>query len=571
MIQDNVVKLIQPGAFSDPLTEVLREGARALLAQAVEAEVAAFLAGHANKHTEDGRQRLVRHGHRRERAIMTGLGPVAGRAPRVRDRTGAGEGRIRFTSAILPPYARCSKSLGVLIPILYLKGISSGDFEDALQALLGPDAGGLSASSIARLKDAWSDEHARWSKRNLSAKRYVYVWVDGIHVQARLEEDAQCLLVIIGATPEGKKELVGLTDGVRESAQACTELLLDLKRRGLSIGPELAVADGALGFWQALEEVWPKTPGQRCWVHKTANVLNKLPKSLQAKAKRALQDIWMAETRTDALVAFDAFVETYGVKYDKAVACLVKNREALLAFYDFPAEHWKHLRTTSPIESTFATIRHRTVRAKGCLSNKTALAMIFKLAEAAEKGWRRLDGHHQLPKVILGVTFTNGIEGVIPARLRPDPLGRSSKRLTTTGCKWVSANARRYKAIEKRLSALARTHAPADDDPWRGRDRRADLCRSHGRSGSLPVLTPGGGAFWSDAAQAPVRRDRWEGAHLPDRGSWCARGPRRGCQRDPHAGCEGIGSEELGPAGRPTGWHEEGKGGAGPQVGCRVA
>ena len=412
MSQDNVVKLIQPGAFSDPLSEVLREGARALLAQAVEAEVAAFLGSHADKQTQDGRQRLVRHGHRPERKIVTGLGPVPVRAPRVRDRTGAGEGRIRFTSAILPPYARRSKSLEVLIPILYLKGISSGDFEDALAALLGKDAGGLSASSIARLKEAWSDEHARWSKRDLSAKRYVYFWVDGIHVQARLEEDAQCLLVIIGATPEGKKELVGLTDGVRESAQSWTELLLDLKRRGLSIGPELAVADGALGFWQALEEVWPKTRGQRCWVHKTANVLNKLPKSLQAKAKRALQDIWMAETRTDALVAFDAFVETYGVKCDKAVACLVKNRKALLAFYDFPAEHWKHLRTTNPIESTFATIRHRTVRAKGCLSNKTALAMIFKLAEAAEKGWRRLDGHHQLPKVILGVTFTNGIEGV---------------------------------------------------------------------------------------------------------------------------------------------------------------
>ena len=412
MSQDNVVKLIQPGAFSDPLSEVLREGARALLAQAVEAEVAAFLGSHADKQTQDGRQRLVRHGHRPERKVVTGLGPVPVRAPRVRDRTGAGEGRIRFTSAILPPYARRSKSLEVLIPILYLKGISSGDFEDALAVLLGKDAGGLSASSIARLKEAWSDEHARWSKRDLSAKRYVYFWVDGIHVQARLEEDAQCLLVIIGATPEGKKELVGLTDGVRESAQSWTELLLDLKRRGLSIGPELAVADGALGFWQALEEVWPKTRGQRCWVHKTANVLNKLPKSLQAKAKRALQDIWMAETRTDALVAFDAFVETYGVTYDKAVACLVKNREALLAFYDFPAEHWKHLRTTNPIESTFATIRHRTVRAKGCLSNKTALAMIFKLAEAAEKGWRRLDGHHQLPKVILGVTFTNGIEGV---------------------------------------------------------------------------------------------------------------------------------------------------------------
>src|SRR5215216_6727103 len=309
MIQDNVVKLIQPAEFSDPLTEVLREGARALLAQAVEAEVAAFLSGHADRQTEDGRQRLVRHGHRPARKIVTGLGPVAVRAPRVRDRTGAGEGRIRFTSTILPPYARRSKSLEVLIPILYLKGISSGDFEDALAALLGTDAGGLSASSIARLKDAWSDEHARWSKRDLSAKRYV--WVDGIHVQARLEADAQCLLVIIGATPEGQKELVGLTDGVRESAQSWRELLLDLRRRGLSIGPELAVADGALGFWQAVEEVWPKTRGQRCWVHKTANVLNKLPKSLQAKAKRALQEIWMAETKKDALVAFDAFVETW--------------------------------------------------------------------------------------------------------------------------------------------------------------------------------------------------------------------------------------------------------------------
>src|SRR3954449_11875087 len=412
MIQDNVAKLIQPEAFSDPLTEVLREGARALLAQAVEAEVAAFLSGHANRQTEDGRQRLVRHGHRPERKIMTGLGPVAVRAPRVRDRTGAGEGRIRFTSAILPPYARRSKSLEVLIPILYLRGISSGDFEDALAALLGPDAGGLSASSIARLKDAWSDEHVRWSKRDLSAKRYIYFWVDGIHVQARLEDSAQCLLIIIGATPEGRKELVGLTDGVRESAQSWRELLLDLKRRGLSIGPELAVADGALGFWQALEEVWPQTRGQRCWVHKTANVLNKLPKRQQPKAKRAMQEIWMAETKKDALAAFDAFVETWGVKYDKAVECLIKDRDALLAFYDFPAEHWKHLRTTNPIESTFATIRHRTVRAKGCLSNKTALAMVFKLAQAAEKSWRRLDGHNQLPKIILGAKFTDGMEVV---------------------------------------------------------------------------------------------------------------------------------------------------------------
>jgi putative transposase len=411
--QDNVIKLAQPGTFSDPLTEILRNGARALLAHAVEAEVAGFLGTHADKLTGDGRARLVRHGHLPEREIVTGIGPVAVRCPRVRDRTADGGERIRFSSAILPPYARRSKSLEVLIPILYLKGVSTGDFEEALVALLGKDTGGLSASTIGRLKEAWSDEHARWSKRDLSAKRYVYFWADGIHVQARLEDEAQCLLVIIGATPEGKKELVGLIDGVRESAQSWKELLLDLKRRGLSMGPELAVADGALGFWQALEEVWPKTRGQRCWMHKTANVLNKLPKSQQSKAKRALE-IWMAETKKDALAAFDAFVETWGVKYDKAVECLIKDREALLSFYDFPAEHWKHLRTTNVIESSFATIRHRTVRSKGCLSNKTALAMIFKLAEAAEKSWRRLDGHNQLPKIILGVKFTDGIEAVRP-------------------------------------------------------------------------------------------------------------------------------------------------------------
>jgi len=412
MDENNVVRLTEPGTFVDGLTEVLRNGARKLLTQAVEAEVADFLGRHSDLVTEEGRQRLVRHGHLPEREIMTGIGPVAVRAPRVRDRVGQAESRIRFSSAILPPYARRTKSLEVLIPMLYLKGISTGDFEEALSALLGKDAVGLSASTIARLKDAWADEHVRWSRRDLSTKRYVYFWVDGIHVQARLEEEAQCLLVIVGATPEGKKEFVGFTDGVRESAQSWRELLLDLRRRGLTIGPKLAVADGALGFWKALEEVWPSTRGQRCWVHKTANVLNKLPKSQQPKAKTAVREIWMAETKKDALKAFDAFVETYSVKYQSAVDCLIKDRETLLAFYDFPAEHWKHLRTSNPIESTFATIRHRTVRTKGCLSNKTALAMIFKLAQAAEKTWRRLDGQNQLPKVILNVTFNDGIEVV---------------------------------------------------------------------------------------------------------------------------------------------------------------
>jgi putative transposase len=409
---DNVTKLIQPGAFDDPLTEVLRNGARALLAQAIEAEVADFLAKHAAFKTADGRARVVRHGHLPEREVMTGIGPVAVRQPRVRDRGADAEnvGRIRFTPSILPPYARRSKSLEVLIPILYLKGISTGDFEDALAALLGNEAPGLSASTIARLKEAWIDEHNRWKRRELSARRYVYVWADGIHLQARLEDEKQCILVLIGATPEGKKELIGFTDGARESAQDWRELLLDLKARGIANAPKLAVADGALGFWKAVGEVWPSTVEQRCWVHKTANVLNKLPKSQQPKAKRSLQEIWMAETRADAAEAFDAFIAAYELKYEKAAECLLKDREALLAFYDFPAEHWKHLRTSNPIESTFATVRHRTIRSKGCLSNSTALAMVFKLAEAAQKSWRRLDGHNQLPKLVLGAKFNDGLE-----------------------------------------------------------------------------------------------------------------------------------------------------------------
>ena len=412
MTDTNVIKLAQPGTFTDSLTEILRNGAHALLAQAIELEVANFKGRYADLKTAAGRQRLVRHGHLPKREIMTGIGPVAVRQPRVRDREPSEGERIRFSSSILPPYARRTKSLEVLIPILYLKGISTGDFEEALGALLGKDTGGLSASTIGRLKEAWADEHARWLDRDLSGKRYVYFWVDGIYVQARLEDDAQCLLVIIGATAEGKKELVGLADGIRESAQSWKELLLDLQRRGLTIGPQLAVADGALGFWKAIDQVWPKTYAQRCWVHKTANVLNKLPKSLQARAKRALQDIWMAETRQDADAAFDGFIECYGLKYEKAVECLSEDRVPLLAFYDFPAEHWKHLRTTNPIESTFATVRHRTIRSRGCLSNKTALAMIFKLAQAAEKSWHRLRGYDQLPKVICGVKFNDGIEVV---------------------------------------------------------------------------------------------------------------------------------------------------------------
>jgi putative transposase len=409
---DTVVKLIQPGNFSDQLTDILRNGAHALLAQAVEAEVGAFLCKHADLTTPEGHRRVVRHGHLPEREVMTGIGPVGVRQPRVRDRAAAAHDprRVRFTPSILPPYARRSKSIETLLPILYLKGISTGDLSDALAALLGKDAAGLSATTIGRLKDVWQDDHALWRKRDLSTKRYVYIWADGIHLEARLEDEKQCILVLIGATPEGRKELVGFTDGARESTHDWRDLLLDLKRRGLDGQPELVIADGALGFWKAAGEVWPTTREQRCWVHKTANVLARLPKSQQPKAKRALQEIWMAETKAGAEIAFGAFVESYEVKYDKAAQCLAKDRDTLLAFHDFPAEHWKHLRTTNPIESTFATVRHRTIRSKGCLSNRTALAMVFKIVEAAQKTWRRLDGHNQLPKVVRGVRFADGLE-----------------------------------------------------------------------------------------------------------------------------------------------------------------
>lgn len=414
MNEDSVVRLRHPGGFDDPLTEVLRHGARKMLAQAVEAEVASFIEAHLDRLTEDGRRRLVRHGHLPERAIQTGIGAIPVRQPRTRDRGVPGAERIRFSSSILPRYVRRTKSLEVVLPLLYLKGISTGDFEEALGSLLGADAVGLSATTIGRLKSGWVEEHERWQKRDLSAQRYVYFWADGVYFQARLEDDAQCVLVIIGATPEGRKELVGLIDGVRESVQSWRELLLDLKARGLEVAPELAVADGGLGFWGALREVYGKAREQRCWVHKTANVLNKLPASSQGKAKRALHEISMAETRKDAETAFDRFLEIYGKKFDKAAECLAKDRDVLLTFYDFPAEHWKHLRSSNPIESTFATVRHRTIRTKGCLSNMTALAMVFKLAEAAQRHWRRLDGHNQLPKVITGVKFADGIEVTDP-------------------------------------------------------------------------------------------------------------------------------------------------------------
>jgi transposase-like protein len=410
MREDTVVEFRQPGSIEeDPLTEVLRAGARQLLVQAVEAEVTSFVEAHGHLTDDLGRRRVVRHGYLPEREIQTGIGPVAVRCPRVRDRgIGAAGGKIHFSSAILPPYLRRTRSIEELLPWLYLKGISTGDFGEALAALLGPEAPGLSASTIARLKEVWQGELDRWQRRDLSTRRSVYFWADGVYFSPRLDQDKQCILVIIGADEYGRKELLAIADGYRESAQSWREVLLDLKRRGLTIGPELATGDGALGFWKALHEVYGQTREQRCWVHKTANVLNKLPKGLQPRAKQHLQEIWMAETRAAAEKAFDFFLEAYGPKYDKAAACLEKDRDVLLTFYDFPAEHWKHLRSTNPVESTFATVRHRTTKTKGCLSRKTAMTMVFKLCQSASKKWRRLDGSHQLAEIIKGVKFKDG-------------------------------------------------------------------------------------------------------------------------------------------------------------------
>ena len=407
----NIVALRQPDDIDDPLTNILRAGARQLLAQAVEIEVETFLATVKDLKLADGRARVVRHGYGPARTIATGIGPVEVARAKIRDRGAAGDSeRIRFSSAILPLWARRTRSLDALLPVLYLRGISTGDFQEALTALLGKDAPNLSPAVISRLTAEWQGEYERWQKRDLSARRYVYVWADGVFLQARMEDHGECMLVLIGATPEGKKELIGFQVGVRESAQSWRELLIDVKQRGLQIAPEIAVGDGALGFWKALDEVFPGTRHQRCWVHKTVNVLDKVPLSVQANMKKDLREVYWAPNRAAAEAAIDVFAEKYRAKYGRAVECLAKDRDALLAFYDFPAEHWDHLRTTNPIESVFATVRHRTVRTKGSLSSTTARLMVFKLVIAASKTWRRLKGTNQLPKVIAGVRFNDGIE-----------------------------------------------------------------------------------------------------------------------------------------------------------------
>jgi transposase-like protein len=351
----------------------------------------------------------VRNGHAPERELQTGIGPIPVRRPKIRDRGPDRSTRLRFTSAVLPAYLRRTKNVEELLPWLYLKGISTGQFDEALAALLGADARGLSATTVRRLTAVWQDEHERWQARDLSARRYVYLWADGVYFTPRLEHDRQCILVLIGADAQGRKELLAIEDGFRESAQSWRELLLRLRdQNGLVLDPELATGDAALGFWRALHEIWPKTRQQRCWVHKTANVLDQLPPSLQGKAKQDLHAIYEAESRAAAEKAFDHFEAKYRAKHDKAVSCLSKDREALLTFYDLPAEHWKHVRTTNPIESTFATIRLRTAKTKGCLSRKTALAMVFKLAKSAERHWRHLDGSDRLAQVIEGVRFRDG-------------------------------------------------------------------------------------------------------------------------------------------------------------------
>ena len=407
MSQDTVntldCRVVEESRFT--LEGLLREGARKMLQAAIENEVTEYIDAQACQVGDDGHRLVVRNGHLPERKIVTGIGPIPVKQPRVRDR----REDHQFTSKILPPFMRRIPSVDTLIPVLYLKGISTGDFSDALEAILGPNATGLSATNIVRLKEGWKEDYKAWAHRDLSSKRYVYFWADGIHFNVRLDTDRPCMLVIMGTLEDGTKELVAIQDGHRESKASWLELLRDLKARGLSQGPMLSVGDGALGFWRALEETYPESREQRCWVHKTANILDKLPKRVQVHAKSLIHEMYMAGTREDAKKAYNRFMVEYGKKWPKATECLKKDEKALFAFYDFPAEHWVHLRTTNPIESTFATVRHRTRQTKGCGSRLATLTMVFKLAREAEKCWRKLNGSKLILKVIKGVKFVDGV------------------------------------------------------------------------------------------------------------------------------------------------------------------
>lgn len=402
-----------PRESEDVLMSVLRDGARRMLTQAVELEVEDYIRRHAEQMDESGKRLVVRNGFMPERSIQTGIGDIAVRAPRINDRRIDESGqRIRFHSKLLPPYLRRTKAIEELIPWLYLKGVSTGDFSDALTALVGKDAPGLSASTVTRLKSVWTDEYKQWREESLGNRRFVYIWADGIYFNIRLGEDQRmCMLVIIGADSDGNKEVLAVEPGYRETTTSWKEILLRLRDRGLTVAPELAIADGALGFWAALDEVFPSTQGQRCWVHKTANVLDKLPKSKQPEAKGMLHEIYQAETRENAEKAFKRFIDVHEAKYPRAAECLAKDYDKLLAFYDFPAEHWRHIRSTNPIESTFATVRLRTKRTKGCGSAEATVAMTFKLLMDAKKGWRKLNGHKLLADVIdITVKFKDGLK-----------------------------------------------------------------------------------------------------------------------------------------------------------------
>ena len=406
MDTDNIFDFTGRDVISDALTDILKTGAQQLIKNAVEAELEDFLAPYAEKVTEDGHAAVVRNGHHPSRSVQTGIGPVNVRIPKVRSKTGK---PVTFRSTLVPPYIRKTKSLEAALPWLYLKGISSGEMGPALKVLLGPDAKGLSANTVSRLKKVWAKEYADWAQAPLDKDTWVYIWVDGIYSGLRGEEGKLCALVVVGVNTRGQKRFLAIEDGVRESTQSWREVLLKLKDRGMN-APKLAIGDGAMGFWAALEEVYPMVAQQRCWMHKTMNILNCFPKLSQPKAKQALHDIWRAETKEDAEKAFDLFVRTYEAKYPKATECLQKDHKELMEFFDFPAQHWQSIRTSNPIESAFATIRHRTKRSKGCLNRNGILHMMFKLGQCAEENWRRLRGFDYLAKVITGVKFKDGIE-----------------------------------------------------------------------------------------------------------------------------------------------------------------
>lgn len=402
MSNDNMISLQSP---EDPLNRLLKDGARQLLAQALEAELAQLLSEYAEKRDQHGRAAVVRNGYLPERTIQTGLGDINVKLPKVRDRSGSG---VKFNSKLVPPYLKRTKAIEEFLPWLYLKGISTGDFQETLQSLLGIEASGLSSNTICRLKSSWATEYQKWRKQKLK-KRYVYVWADGVYSNIRMD-DRLCLLVLIGVDEHGNKELLSVADGYRESEASWTDVLVDLQKRGLTVAPKLAIGDGALGFWKAVAKQWPETSCQRCWVHKTANILNKLPKSVQPRVKEALHDIWMAETKETAYSAYFSCIRRFEDKYPKAMECLSKDKENLLAFYDFPASHWLHIRTTNPIESVFASVRLRSNKAKNCGSRTTTLTMVFKLMQSAQKRWNKLRGFTLLADVITGVQFKNGIK-----------------------------------------------------------------------------------------------------------------------------------------------------------------